>query len=73
MKNRIEHETLPLKEEKHLIREIEQLQQQCKHISSNVGKQGEVLQALDQKDQIEEHSKVHSFTFYFLPTCVTNA
>lgn len=57
MEHMIEHETLPLKEEKQLIREIKQLKQQREQISSNMGKQNEVQQALDQKDQIEERSK----------------
>ncbi|GAV65807.1 hypothetical protein CFOL_v3_09321 [Cephalotus follicularis] len=57
MEHMIEHETLPLKEEKQLIREIKQLKQLREQISSNLGKQNEVQQALDQKDEIEERLK----------------
>lgn len=62
------HETLPLKEEKQFIREIKQLKQLREQLSSSLGKQDEVQQALDQKDHIEERSKVvfsHS-VYYFL-------
>lgn len=58
MRHMIEHETLPLKEEKKLIREIEQLKQQREQFSSSMGKQDEIQQAFDQKDQIEERLKV---------------
>ncbi|XP_038898868.1 probable GPI-anchored adhesin-like protein PGA55 [Benincasa hispida] len=54
----IEHETLPLKEEKQLIREIKQLKQLREQLSSTMGKQDELQQALDQKDQIEERLKL---------------
>lgn len=54
----IEHETLPLKEEKQLIREIKQLKQVREQLSSTMGKQDELQQALDQKEHIEERLKV---------------
>ncbi|XP_022940629.1 uncharacterized protein LOC111446165 isoform X2 [Cucurbita moschata] len=54
----IEHETLPLKEEKQLIREIKQLKQLREQLSSTTGKQDELQQALDQKDQFEERLKL---------------
>ncbi|KAL5557642.1 hypothetical protein UlMin_033853 [Ulmus minor] len=57
LEHMIEHETLPLREEKQLIREIQQLRQHREQLSSSIGKQDEVQQALDQKDQIEERSK----------------
>lgn len=58
MEHMIEHETLPLREEKLLIREIKQLKQLREQLSSSIGKQEEIQQALDQKDQIEERLKV---------------
>uniref|UniRef100_A0A5B6YGL3 Putative microtubule-associated protein futsch isoform X1 n=1 Tax=Davidia involucrata TaxID=16924 RepID=A0A5B6YGL3_DAVIN len=58
MEHMIQHETLPLKEEKHFIREIKQLKQLREQISSNMGSQDEVKQALDQRDQIEERLKI---------------
>ena len=58
MEHAIEHETLPLKEEKQLIRDIKQLRNVREQLSSNMGKQEEVQQALDQKSQVEEQSKV---------------
>lgn len=54
----MQHETLPLKEEKQYIREIKQVKQLREQLSSSLGKQDEVQQALDQKDHIEERSKV---------------
>ncbi|XWS51861.1 hypothetical protein CRYUN_Cryun11dG0018300 [Craigia yunnanensis] len=54
---KIQHETLPLKDEKQFIREIKQLKQNCERLSSNMGRQDEVQQGLDQKEQIEERLK----------------
>ncbi|BFG30489.1 hypothetical protein CerSpe_167630 [Prunus speciosa] len=58
MEHTMQHETLPLKEEKQYIREIKQMKQLREQLSSSLGKQDEVQQALDQKDHIEERSKV---------------
>lgn len=58
MEHRIAHETLPLKEEKLIIREIKQLKQRRERISSSMGEQDEVQLAFDQKDQIEEKMKL---------------
>lgn len=54
----IQHETLPLREEKHLIREIKQSKQLREQLSLSIGKQDEIQQALDQKYKIEEQLKV---------------
>lgn len=54
----IEHETLPLKEEKLVIREIKQLKQLRDELSSNMGSQDEVQQALDQRYHIEGRLKI---------------
>ncbi|KAI8549085.1 hypothetical protein RHMOL_Rhmol07G0323600 [Rhododendron molle] len=58
MERMIQHETLPLKEEKHLIRQINQLKHLRDQLSSNMGSQDEVQQALDQRDQNEEKLKI---------------
>ncbi|KAA8514752.1 hypothetical protein F0562_017931 [Nyssa sinensis] len=58
MEHMIQHETMPLKEEKQFIREIKQLKHFREQLSSNMGSQDEVKQALDQRDQIEERSKI---------------
>lgn len=58
MEHRIAHETLPLKEEKQIIRDIKQLKQRREQISSSMGEQDEVQLAFDQKDQIEEKMKL---------------
>ncbi|XWS11227.1 hypothetical protein CRYUN_Cryun38cG0066000 [Craigia yunnanensis] len=57
MEHMIQHETLPLKDEKQFIREIKQLKQTRARLSSHMGRQDEVQQGLDQKDQIEERLK----------------
>ncbi|XP_010537250.1 PREDICTED: titin homolog [Tarenaya hassleriana] len=54
MEHMIQHETLPLNEEKRLIREIKQQKQLRDQISSNMGTQDEVRQALDDKEKTEE-------------------
>ncbi|KAM7513948.1 hypothetical protein LguiA_003531 [Lonicera macranthoides] len=58
MEHMIEHETLPLKEEKQFIREIKQLRHLREQLSSNMGSRDEVQQAMDQKDEIEERLKI---------------
>ncbi|KAH7846259.1 hypothetical protein Vadar_011826 [Vaccinium darrowii] len=58
MEHMIQHETLPLKEEKHLIRQINQLKHLRDQLSSNMGSHDEVQQALDQRDQNEEKLKI---------------
>ncbi|XP_061373404.1 proton pump-interactor 1-like [Gastrolobium bilobum] len=57
MEHKIQHETLDLKEEKQLIRQIKQLKQNREELSSNMGKQDQSQQSLDNKDSIGEHSK----------------
>ncbi|XP_073283301.1 uncharacterized protein [Primulina huaijiensis] len=50
----IQHETLPLKEEKQFIHEIKQLREQ---LSSSKCSQNEIQQALEQREQAEERLK----------------
>ncbi|XP_015946865.1 uncharacterized protein LOC107471863 isoform X1 [Arachis duranensis] len=57
MEHMIEHETLPLKEEKQLIRQIKQLKQNREELSSSMAKQDQSQKSLDDKDNIEESSK----------------
>ncbi|MCD7454807.1 hypothetical protein HAX54_026101 [Datura stramonium] len=54
MEHIIGHETVPLKEEKLLIREIKQLKQLRGQLSSNIGSQDEVQKSLDDRDTNEE-------------------
>lgn len=54
----IQHETLALKEEKQLVREIKQLKQLREQLSSNMGSQAEIKQALEQREEFEERVKV---------------
>ncbi|XP_068327943.1 proton pump-interactor 1-like [Pyrus communis] len=58
MEHSMEHETLPLKEEKQFIREIKQLKQLHEQLSSSLGEQDEVQEALDQKYHVELSLKV---------------
>ncbi|XP_038703692.1 uncharacterized protein LOC119999940 [Tripterygium wilfordii] len=57
MEHKLQHETLTLKEEKLLIREMKQLKQQREQVSSTMGTQEEVQEAIDQKEDIEERLK----------------
>lgn len=64
----IQHETRPLKEEKQLLRQIQQLKQNRDGLSTIMAKQDQ-SQSLDDKVSIEEKSKVlHSgcLSLYFL-------
>ncbi|CAL0314829.1 unnamed protein product [Lupinus luteus] len=57
MEHMIQHETLPLNEEKQLIRQIKQLKQNRGEISSIIGKQDQSQQSTEQNDSIEEQTK----------------
>ncbi|XP_038715228.1 calponin homology domain-containing protein DDB_G0272472-like isoform X2 [Tripterygium wilfordii] len=57
MEHKLQHETLTLKEEKLLIREIKQLKQKREQVSSSMGTLQEVQEAIDQKEDIEERLK----------------
>ncbi|GMJ05101.1 hypothetical protein HRI_004179300 [Hibiscus trionum] len=57
MEHMIQHETMPLKDEKQYIHQIKQYKQTRERISSNMGRQDEVQQGADQKDQIKERMK----------------
>ncbi|GMJ10322.1 hypothetical protein HRI_004701400 [Hibiscus trionum] len=57
MEHMIQHETMPLKDEKQYIHQIKQYKQTRERISSTMGKQDEVQQGSDQKDQIKERMK----------------
>ncbi|MBA0550191.1 hypothetical protein Golob_021158 [Gossypium lobatum] len=57
MEHMIQHETMPLKDEKQFIHQIKQFKQTRERISSSMSKQDEVQQGLDQKDQIKERMK----------------
>lgn len=65
MGQRIQHETLPLKEEKLLLHEIKQLKQSRKQLSSSMGKQDELKEALEQKEQTEEHLRVQAYVAHY--------
>lgn len=58
MEHKIEHETMPLPEEKQLIREIKQLKHAREQLCANSGTQAEIQEAFDQKDSIEGRFKV---------------
>ncbi|XP_068647313.1 intracellular protein transport protein USO1-like [Aristolochia californica] len=57
MEHKIQHETMHLKEEKQLIREIKQLKQAREQLCASMGTQVEVQEAFDQRDNIEERIK----------------
>ncbi|XP_058073332.1 uncharacterized protein LOC131222322 isoform X2 [Magnolia sinica] len=61
MEHRIEHETVPLKEEKQLIREIKQLKQarEIKQLQvADMVQQAELQEAFNQRDSIEKRLKL---------------
>ncbi|CAL0314842.1 unnamed protein product [Lupinus luteus] len=57
MEHMIQHETLPLNEEKQLIRQIKQLKQNRGELSSIIGKQDQSQQSTEHNDSIEEQTK----------------
>lgn len=58
VQHRIEHETISLKEEKQLIRELKQLKSQHQQLRSNLHKQAETQPAIDQKEALEKRLKL---------------
>lgn len=58
MHHRISHETNTLKEEKMLMREINQLKQSREHLSSSLGSEEELREALDNQEQMETQIQV---------------
>ncbi|KAF3788924.1 Proton pump-interactor 1 [Nymphaea thermarum] len=58
MQHRLEHETVPLKEEKQLIREIKQLKLARDKLSIDMGRQSELDEVFDRKDEIEGNLKL---------------
>ncbi|CAD6224381.1 unnamed protein product [Miscanthus lutarioriparius] len=54
----MQHETISLKEEKLLIKEINELKAQRKQLSATMGSKAEINEAFDQKDHIHEQHKV---------------
>ncbi|KAL6844749.1 hypothetical protein ACP4OV_025408 [Aristida adscensionis] len=52
--NTMQHHTIPLKEEKLLIKEINELKAQRKQLCANMGSKSEINEAFHQKDQIHE-------------------
>nr|CAB3457444.1 unnamed protein product [Digitaria exilis] len=53
----MQHETISLKAEKLLIKEINDLKAQRKQLFSNIGSKAEISEAFDQKDHIHERHK----------------
>lgn len=58
MEQKIQHETLPLKEEKQLIRDIKQLKYSREQLTNDMGGLDELKLALDRREQTEERLKV---------------
>jgi hypothetical protein len=54
----MQHETISLKEEKLLIKEINDLKAQRKQLCSSMGSKAEINEAFDQKEHIHERHKV---------------
>ncbi|GMI63754.1 hypothetical protein HRI_000044700 [Hibiscus trionum] len=57
LEHTIQHETLPLKDEKNFIREIKQLKQTREKLSSTMGRQDEMQQGLDRKERLKSLKK----------------
>ncbi|KAI4390032.1 hypothetical protein MLD38_002187 [Melastoma candidum] len=58
MEHSIQHETLPLKEERELINKIRKLKQLRGQMSSSIGGEDELKAALNKREETEEHLKI---------------
>eukprot|EP00250_Pteridium_aquilinum_P003022 c1333_g1_i1 orf=151-2187(+) len=58
LQHRIQHESIPLKEEKQLIREIKQLESQRSHVCANDAKQAHLLESYGPKEDIQDQLDV---------------
>ncbi|CAM9001369.1 unnamed protein product [Rhodiola kirilowii] len=57
MEHKMQHETIPLSEEKQLMRDIKRLKHFRDQLSSSIGSNEELQKAMDQKDHIKDHLK----------------
>ena len=67
MEHMIQHETLPLKDEKQFIREIKQLKQTRDRLSSHMGRQDEVQQGLEIEVRLKVVISICSSYFCLYP------
>ncbi|URE12999.1 proton pump interactor [Musa troglodytarum] len=58
MEFELQHETMPLKEEKQYIHELKQLRHQRDQLTSNLGSKAEIDEAFNQREQIDERFKI---------------
>ncbi|KAJ8475531.1 hypothetical protein OPV22_019258 [Ensete ventricosum] len=58
MEFELQHETMPLKEEKQYIHELKQLRHQRDQLTSILGSKAEINEALNQREQIDERFKI---------------
>ncbi|CAD5178975.1 unnamed protein product [Musa acuminata subsp. malaccensis] len=58
MEFELQHETMPLKEEKQYIHELKQLRHQRDQLTSNLGSQAEIDEAFNQREQIDKRFKI---------------
>jgi seryl-tRNA synthetase len=69
----MQHETISLKAEKALLKEINDLKAQRKQLSSNIGSKAEINEAFDQKDHIHERHKVLKAAHHNCPLSVISS
>ncbi|XP_065044123.1 uncharacterized protein LOC135676642 [Musa acuminata AAA Group] len=58
MEFELQHETMPLKEEKQYIHELKQLRHQRDQLTSSLGSQAEIDEAFNQREQIDKRFKI---------------
>ena len=65
---RIQHESIPLTEEKQLLREIKQLEGTREKVIANAAMRAKIEDSLGQKEAIQDQVKVRNF--YFAPLSI---
>lgn len=58
LQHRIQHESIPLKEEKQLIREIKQLESHRSQVCANVAVHAQLLESIGPKQGIQDHCSI---------------
>ena len=65
---RMQHESIPLKEEKQLMRDIKQLESTRSQVCANSILQQELIKSLGPKEDIQDEYKVHNEYLWYAPT-----
>ena len=62
---RIQHESIPLNEEKQILREIKQLESTREKVVANDAMRAKIQDSMVQKEALQDQVKVREFEYFF--------